>query len=130
MTRDRELLTFLAELTDGRIRAVRGDHRGYVRLVPASPKRISYYFLEKFTHRAALKNDLRESGANISEELLATTAAAHHGCVGGRDHVNWRRRRIRPACASSCDECQIHKARWDTRPVEFHAQSLYFYSSL
>ncbi|MCB1186780.1 carbamoyl-phosphate synthase large subunit [bacterium] len=125
---DQELLTFLAEPTDGRIFALfEAIYRGYSPDYLHRLSGISHYFLEKFTHLVQLENDLREGGANISEELLATikrygiTDALAAGIMSteAAEFAQLRKQLKMNANYKAVDTCA----------AEFHAQSPYFYSS-
>ncbi len=125
---DQELLTFLAEPTDGRIFALfEAIYRGYSPEYLHRLTGISHYFLEKFTHLVNLEIDLRERGGELEEEQLASLKRygitdAMAGAIMSTDaaELSDLRRRL---------NMQANYKAVDTCAAEFHAQSPYFYSA-
>ncbi len=125
---DRDLHTFLAEPTDGRVFALfEALYRGY------SPEHlhhltgITQYFIEKFSYLIDLERQLREAGSVLSSHLMREL----------------KRCGISDALAATIldvDDAQVALLRHqlatepnykavDTCAAEFYAQSPYFYST-
>jgi carbamoyl-phosphate synthase large subunit len=125
---DRELNTFLAEPTDGRVFALfEALYRGYSVDYLHRQTGIGTYFIAKFQRLVQIELALRESRAELDPELLRelkrsgiSDALAGQILDASPEHVAQLR--------SESDARPNYKAV-DTCAAEFYAQSPYFYST-
>ena len=125
---DQELLTFLAEPTDGRIFALfEAIYRGYSPDYLHRLTGISRYFLEKFTHLVNLEEKLRASDGILDEEQLATLKR-----FGVTDTMAAGIMELDPSYIAELRRTHNTEPNYkavDTCAAEFQAQSPYFYST-
>ena len=125
---DRDLHTFLAEPTDGRVFALfEAIYRGYSPEYLHRLTGISQYFIDKFTYIVGLEQRLRQSSGMMDSQLLSELK--QHGLS---DELAARILDVDQTQVAMLRQSIVAEPSYkavDTCAAEFYAQSPYFYST-